>query len=124
MRFAAVLAAAFLLTGCSWVHKELPWTAPAPPPAVPAATPAVPAKPEPAPHPVRPKPRAERPASAAPPPEQTQSEPQAEPVVDYAARCHAMAANRAGDAKELGASPADQAKMQSDTYRDCMAQSK
>jgi hypothetical protein len=34
-----------------------------------------------------------------------------------------MAANRADDAKQLGASAADQAKVQSDTYRDCMAQS-
>lgn len=34
-----------------------------------------------------------------------------------------MAANRADDAKQLGASQADQAKMQSDTYRDCIAAS-
>jgi hypothetical protein len=34
-----------------------------------------------------------------------------------------MANNRVNDAKQLGASPADQAKIQNDTYRDCMAQS-
>jgi hypothetical protein len=43
------------------------------------------------------------------------------PALDYEARCHAMAANRADDAKQLGASQADQAKMQNDTYRDCIA---
>jgi outer membrane biosynthesis protein TonB len=124
MRAVAVLAAALLLTGCSWVQKELPWSAPSPPP---ISTPGVPPKPtEPAPRPPRPKPRVEHPAPApaAPPAEQTQTEPQAAPVVDYEARCRAMAANRAGDARDLGASAADQAKVQSDTYRDCMVQSK
>ena len=127
MRAVAVLAAALLLTGCTWVQKEMPWSTP---PAVPApvSTPAATPKPaEPTPRPTRPKPRVERPvppAPAAPPPEQTQNEPQAAPAVDYEARCHAMAANRANDAKELGASAADQAKMQSETYRDCLAQSK
>jgi outer membrane biosynthesis protein TonB len=131
MRAVAVLAAALLLTGCTWVQKEMPWsTPPAAPPAVPqAAVPAVPPKPtEPAPRPPRPKPHVERPAPqtpAAAPPEQTQqTQPQSAPALDYQARCHAMAANRASDARELGASAADQAKMQSDTYRDCLAQSK
>ncbi|MEI9989269.1 MAG: hypothetical protein WDM86_04455 [Rhizomicrobium sp.] len=117
MRFVAVIAAALLLSGCAWVRQEL-----APPPAAPTTQP-VP-KPEPA-RPPKPKPRVERPA---PVPQQTQTEPQqvapAAPPVDYDARCHTLAANRADDAKQLGASPADQAKMQSDTYRDCMAQSK
>jgi hypothetical protein len=45
------------------------------------------------------------------------------PPPDYSARCHAMADNRADDAKQLGADAADQAKMRNDTYRDCMAQS-
>jgi hypothetical protein len=34
-----------------------------------------------------------------------------------------MAANRADDARELGASPADQLKVQTDTFHDCMQQS-
>jgi hypothetical protein len=131
MRAVAVLAAALLLTGCTWVQKEMPWAMPPAPPAkaAPATTPATTPKPtEPAQRPSKPKPRIEHPTSssvpAAPPPEQTQTEPQAAPVLDYEARCHAMAANRANDAKELGASVTDQAKMQSDTYRDCLAQSK
>ncbi len=120
MRFVAMFAAALLLSGCAWVKQEL-----SPPPVAPASAPVSPAtpvpKPEPA-RPIKPKPHVERPA-----PQQSQSEPQnapaAPPPVDYDARCRAMAANRADDAKQLGASPADQAKMQSDTYRDCMAQS-
>ena len=44
--------------------------------------------------------------------------------IDYESRCRTIASNRADDARQLGASPADQAKMQSDTYRDCLAQSK
>jgi cytoskeletal protein RodZ len=122
MRAVAVLAAALLLTGCTWVQREVPWAAP-------PAAPAVPPKPsEPAPRPSRPRPHAERPTPSqtptAPPSEQTQTQPQTAPAVDYAARCRAMAVNRAGDAKDLGASAADQAKVQSDTYRDCLAQSK
>ena len=121
MRFVALIAAAILLTGCTWVRQELAPTPAAPVPA-PATAPAVP-KPEPA-RPARPKPRVEHPAPA---PQQTQTEPQAAPApapIDYDARCKTLAANRADDARQLGASPADQAKMQSDTYRDCMAQSK
>jgi hypothetical protein len=34
-----------------------------------------------------------------------------------------MANNRVNDAKQLGASAADQTKIQNDTYKDCMAQS-
>ncbi|MEJ0025110.1 MAG: hypothetical protein WDN01_03690 [Rhizomicrobium sp.] len=119
MRFVAIVAVALLLSGCTWVRQEL-----SPPPVAPA--PSAPAVPAPKPEPVRPpkpKPHVERPA-----PQQSQSEPQTAPPappppVDYDARCHALAANRADDARQLGASPADQAKMQSDTYRDCMAQS-
>jgi outer membrane biosynthesis protein TonB len=117
MRAAAAITAALLLSGCSWVRHELPWTAPPEPPVAPAPVP-IP-KPEP-PRPARPRPHVEH----VPPPEQSQSQPQAEPSaapVDYEARCRAMAANRADDAKQLGASQADQAKMQSDTYRDCIA---
>ncbi len=111
MRFVAVIAVAVLLSGCTWVRQEL---APATPDPIPA--PAIP-KPEP-----RPKPHVER-----PPPQQSQTQPQtapaAPPPIDYDARCRALAANRADDARQLGASPADQAKMRSDTLRDCMAQS-
>jgi hypothetical protein len=58
---------------------------------------------------------------AAPP----QAEPQADSPapIDYESRCRTIASNRADDARQLGAPPADQAKMQSDTYRNCMAQS-
>ena len=120
MRFVAVIAAAILLSGCTWVRQELalpPMAAPAPSPAPTAP------KPEPA-RPPKPKPHVEHQA-----PQQSQSEPQSVPVpaapppIDYDARCRTLAANRADDAKQLGASPADQAKMQTDTYRDCMAQS-
>ncbi len=115
MRLVAVITAAMLLSGCAWVRHELD-----PPVAAPASapSPAVP-KPEPA-RPPKPKPHVER-------PEQSQTEPQtapaAPPPIDYDARCKTLAAHRADDAKQLGASPADQAKMQSDTSRDCMAQS-
>ncbi len=34
-----------------------------------------------------------------------------------------MADNRAEDARQLGADAADQAKVESDTYHDCMTQS-
>ena len=120
MRFVALIAVAMLLSGCTWIRGEL-----APPPTAPATVPA-PAfpKPEPA-RPPKPKPHVEHPAPA---PQQSQTETQIAPAppppVDYDARCRTLAANRADDAKQLGASPADQAKMQSDTYRDCMAQSK
>jgi hypothetical protein len=115
MRFVAVIAVAMLLSGCTWVRQELSL-----PPATPPPVPTVP-KPEPA-RPPKPKPHVERPA-----PEPQQSEAQTQtvppPPIDYDARCRTLAAHRADDAKQLGASPADQAKMQSDTYRDCVAQS-
>ena len=111
MRLFAVLAAALLLSSCTWVRHELDF-APAPPLVV---TPKPDAKPAHRPHadrvPVVAAPAAAAPATVpAPPP-------------DYSTRCRAMADNRADDAKQLGASAADQAKMESDTYRDCMAQS-
>ncbi len=116
MRFVAVIVAAMLLSGCSWVRQELAL----PPEAPVAPAPAVP-KPEPI-RPPKPKPHVERPAPA---PQQSQAEPQTAPAapIDYEARCRTLAANRADDAKQLGASPGDQTKMQNDTYRDCIAQS-
>jgi hypothetical protein len=120
MRVAVVLAAALLLSGCAWLQKQAPWATPPAP-----ASAQAPAKPEPAPaHPAKPRPRAERPTTtAAPAPQQIQSQPQSPPPVDYSARCHEMAGNRADDAKQLGASSADQTKVENDTYRDCMQQS-
>jgi hypothetical protein len=112
MRVAAVLAAVLLLSGCTWVHRELapvPSAAPAPKPADKPHKPASPT-------------HAERPTPA-PPAQSVTSTPAPPPPVDYSARCHAMADNRANDAKQLGASSNDLAKVQQDTYRDCMAQS-
>jgi hypothetical protein len=113
MRLFALLAAALLLSSCTWVRHEMDF-APAPPLVV---APKPDAKPPHRPrvdHPVVPTvaaPAAAAPAAVpAPPP-------------DYNTRCRAMADNRADDAKQLGASTADQAKVQTDTYRDCMAQS-
>ena len=110
MRDVALLAVLILLSGCTWVRQELA------PPAAPQPAP-VP-KPEPV-RPSKPRPRVERPAAP------TQAEPQADapPPIDYEARCKTMASNRADDAKQLGASPTDQVKIQSDTYRSCMAES-
>ena len=114
MRHFAVLAAALLLSSCTWVRHEFypPPTAAIPP----IVTPKPDAKPTHRPRPEKPvvpvvaaSPTAATPAPVAPP--------------DYSTRCRAMADNRADDAKQLGASATDQAKMQSDTYRDCMAQS-
>jgi len=119
MRVVVVFAAALLLTGCTWIRQELE---PAPSAAVaPAATPT------PKPDVVKPhKTRVEKPTApvetatpvAAPPPVAAAPPP----PPDYNTRCHEMADNRALDAKQLGASAADQAKIQGDTYRDCMAQ--
>lgn len=110
MRLVAVLAAALLLASCTWVRNQME---PAPA-SSPAAAP-IP-RPESKPH----LPRAERPSAPAP----VAATPMTAPAPpDYSARCHAMADNRADDAKQLGASPADQSKVQADTYRDCMAQS-
>ena len=111
MRLFAVIAAALLVSSCTWARHELD-LAPAPPLVI---TPKPDAKP---PH----RPSAERPtAPFASAPAAVTPAPVAAP--DYSARCHAMADNRGDDAKQLGASTADQAKVQSDTYRDCMAQS-
>lgn len=63
----------------------------------------------------------ERPA--APLAQSMSASPVAPPPPDYNARCRAMADNRVDDAKQLGASAADLAKVQQDVYRDCMAQS-
>lgn len=60
----------------------------------------------------------------APPPVQSvTSKPVPITPTDYNARCHAMADSRADDAKQLGASTADLAKVQQDVYKDCMTQS-
>lgn len=106
MRVLTVLCAALALSSCAWVRHEIA-------PATPTAKPDIARS-----H----KPRIERPVP------QVQATtpavaPPAPPPPDYSARCHAMADNRANDAKQLGASAADQTKVQSDTYRDCMAQS-
>lgn len=117
MRFAALFVAALLLSGCAWVHQELE---PTPPPAV---------TPEPKPDVVKPrKSHVEKPvpATQAPPPAvaaPAATPPPPVPQEDFSARCHEMAVNRAADAQQLGASAADQARVQSDTYRECMAQS-
>jgi hypothetical protein len=114
MRVVVVLVAALLLSSCTWLRQEL--ASPAPPSVTPVAKP-----PEAKPHP--PTPHAERPV----PQPQVQNSlpvpPPAPPQPDYNSRCHEMANNRVDDAKQLGASPADQAKIQNDTYKDCMAQS-
>ena len=46
-----------------------------------------------------------------------------EPAPDYTQRCTALAESRADDAKQLGASKADQQKMQADVYENCLKQS-
>ena len=116
MRVVVVCFAALLLSSCAWVRHEI-----GPAPAPPAAVPPPAAKPD-TPKPPR-KPHVER---AAPPQVQSAAPvaPAAAPPPDYSGRCHAMAQNRADDAKQLGADAADQAKMLGDTYRDCMAQSR
>ena len=109
MRAVVLFAAALLLSSCAWVRHEI---APVPPAVSPTAKPEL-ARPH--------RPQVERPV---PQVQTTQpAMPPAPPPPDYSARCHAMAGNRADDAKQLGASAADQAKVQNDTYRDCMAQS-
>ncbi len=116
MRVVAVIAAALLLSGCTWLRQE--FAPPAPPPVAPVAKPPPDMKPRPpAPHIERPVPQVQNsmPAAIAP--------PAPPPTPDYNSRCHEMANNRVVDAKQLGASPADQAKIQNDTYKDCMAQS-
>lgn len=116
MRAVAIIAVALLLSGCTWLRQEAPWSSPAAPSA-PVSEPLP--KPEP-PKPTRPRPHADKPAAAQAP---VAPVPPADPApVDYDARCRTMAANRADDARQLGASAADQAKIQSDTYRDCVAQ--
>ena len=111
MRVLAVCLAALLLSSCAWVRHEI---APATMP--PVVSPAK-ARDRQA-STGRPEPAASNAGYAPTPPVAAPA-----PPPDYSARCRAMADNRADDAKQLGASAADQAKVQSDTYRDCMAQS-
>ena len=111
MRVLTVCLAMLLLSGCAFVQRQLAPAPAAPPVVTPSAKPDV-ARPH--------KPHGEPPQVQAASPTQTAPAP---PAVDYSARCHAMAGNRADDARQLGASAADQAKVLSDTYRDCMAQS-
>ncbi len=113
MRILVVCLAALLLSGCAWgvgasLHRL-------PPPV--AST--VGLKPEAVrPHKPHGEPSAPQVQTAAP------AQPvAAPPAPDYSARCHAMAGNRADDAASTRRRAADQAKVQSDTYRDCMAQS-
>ena len=110
MRILVVCLAVLLLSGCALVRRELAPT-PTPPVVTPSAKPDV-ARPHKS-HGEPPQVQATSPTQATPAP----------PAPDYSARCHAMAGNRADDAKQLGASSADQAKVLSDTYRNCMAQS-
>jgi hypothetical protein len=117
MRVIAVLAVALLLSGCTWVRRELDLS---PVPPTPPPAPVKPVEPRP-PH--RPTPtHFERPPAAAPAQSVTAT-PTTPPAPDYSARCHAMADNRADDARQLGASQTDLSKVQQDVYRDCMAQS-
>ncbi|MEI9887825.1 MAG: hypothetical protein WDN08_15235 [Rhizomicrobium sp.] len=91
MRLIALFAAALLLSGCTRIREEM---APAPPVVAPAVRPG--AKPASRPHVERPAP-----VTAAPAPAPVIAPPAVTPP-DYSARCHAMAQNRADDAKELG----------------------
>jgi len=117
MRILAVLAAALLLSGCTWLRHEF---SPVPP-----TFPPTPAKPsvEPPRPPRKPIPEHVEPPPAPSPPQTVSSTPAPTPLPDYNARCHAMADSRANDARQLGASPADFAKVQQDVYHDCMSQS-
>lgn len=120
MRFAAVLATALLLSGCAWVKQQVPWNTPpiaAPTPSPKPSEPAKPAEP--------PKPEVQH------PPHPHDDHPDAAPQLrgdvappesdaQHQARCRTMADNRAADARGLGASTADQARMRSETFSDCM----
>jgi len=119
MRVIAVMAVALLLSGCTWVRQELSPLLPPPVPPAPSK-PAVETKP-----PRKPTPpvHVERPAPAPPPVQSVTATPTTPPPPDYSARCHAMADNRADDARQLGANGADLTKLQQDVYHDCMAQS-
>ena len=114
MRVIAVLAVALLLSGCTWVRQELSPLLPPPVPPAPSK-PTVETKP-----PRKPTPpvHVER-----PPAQSVTASPTTPPPPNYSERCHAMADNRADDARQLGANGADLAKVQQDVYRDCMAQS-
>ena len=133
MRRIAVPVLCVLLAGCSTIkHVFAPApvaiTGPADTP-VPTPRPAVPPKPKPhipPPPPLRAAvpPTTTAPAPAAPAataPVQQAAVP--EPAPDYTQRCTALAESRADDAKQLGASKADQQKMQTDVYENCLKQS-
>lgn len=106
MRAAAAFAAILLLSGCTWMRGQL----------------------EPVPS-VEPTPKPETVAKPHKIPKPAEAQPAAQPVAtptvaatpDYGARCREMADNRARDAKELGASAADQQKVRDDAYRSCTA---
>jgi hypothetical protein len=117
MRVTAVLAVALLLSGCTWVRQELSPILPLPVPPAPSK-PTVETKP-----PRKPVPSHIEHPTAPPPVQSVSATPTPPPPPDYSARCHAMADNRADDAKQLGANGADLTKLQQDVYRDCMAQS-
>ena len=114
MRILAVLAAALLLSGCTWLREEF---GPVPPVAPAPARPAV----EPPRPPRKPAPEHVERLPPAPPPQSVSATPV--PPTDYSSRCHAMADSRADDARQLGAAGADLAKVQQDVYHDCMSQS-
>jgi hypothetical protein len=122
-----------LLAGCSTIkHVFAPTpvaiTGPADTP-IPTPRPPVPPKPKPHIPPPPPLRAAVPPTTATPPaPEPVATPPvqQAavpEPAPDYTQRCTALAESRADDAKQLGASKADQQKMQTDVYENCVKQS-
>ncbi|HEV2651351.1 MAG TPA: hypothetical protein VGU69_08845 [Rhizomicrobium sp.] len=138
MRRIAVPVLCVLLAGCSTIkHVFAPApvaiTGPADTP-VPTPRPAVPPKPKthiPPPPPLRAAippsttttttTPAATPAPVAAAPVQQAAAP--EPAPDYTQRCTALAESRADDAKQLGASKADQQKMQADVYENCLKQS-
>jgi hypothetical protein len=133
MRRIAVPVLCVLLAGCStmkhvFAPSPVAITGPADTP-VPTPRPAVPPKPKPhipPPPPLRAAvpPTISTPAppeAAATPPVQQAAVP--EPAPDYTQRCTALAESRADDAKQLGASKADQQKMQTDVYENCLKQS-
>ena len=110
MRVLAVAVAALLLSGCTWIRQELEPTPPLP---TPKPEIVVPRKPPPPP-----PPRPERPAEQV---QQSAPMQTIAPPVDNTARCHELAQHRADDAKQLGASQADQTQISNDTFRNCMA---
>ncbi len=111
MRVFAFVAIALLLSGCTWIRQELE---PVPPLPTPKPEIVVPRRPPPPPPP-RPEKPAEQVQQSAP------MQTVAPPPADNTARCRELAQHRADDAKQLGASQADQTQILSDTFRNCMA---